>query len=458
MYNTIVKRFLAPAFELSTGTRGMKCLKDLEESQWWPRNKILELQNQRLKQLVRHAYTNVPFYRQIFDDRTLKPDDIECSADLIKLPVLTKQIVRGKFNSLIAKNVPSGQITKRYTSGSTGEPLMFYVDSQESTTRSYASSLRAYGWLGYKMGDKCVFIGQRHECHSTLEKVREKAKDFFERIKVFDVREMSVEEIPLISRAIENYRPEFMRGYPSAIYQLARFLEKEKKNNLRLKAIITIAEKVDDYQRDLFRKVFMCEAYSLYSATEAPNIASQCFSLRGYHITAENVIVEIVDSQGTPVPSGKDGRILVTDLYNKAMPFIRYDIGDTGAMSDQICSCSRGLPLLMKLDGRVSDNIVTKSGTSIPGLTLHQVFLARLEGVVQWQIVQESYEQVIVKLVLDRVYPKLHIEKLTSEILGHYQPVLGTDMGIIVEIVDQIPLTNSGKRRFIISKVGAVTP
>jgi phenylacetate-CoA ligase len=147
------------------------------------------------------------------------------------------------------------------------------------------------------------------------------------------------------------------------------------------------------------------------------------------------------------------GRILVTNLFNYAMPFIRYDIGDIGAISDQICSCGRGLPILMRLDGRVQDSIVTENGTSIPGLALHQHFLARLEGVLQWQIVQESYDKLLVKLVLDRVYPQSHVDELMSEIVGHYQPILGNDMIINVEFVNEIPLTRTGKRRFIISKV-----
>jgi phenylacetate-CoA ligase len=298
-----------------------------------------------------------------------------------------------------------------------------------------------------------VFLGLRQQYHSTIEKIKGMAQNYLERMKIFDVLAMSLGEIPLIARKIEAINPEFIRGYPSAIYLLARFLEKEGANKLRLKSIMTIAEKVEDYQRDLFRKVFRCEVYSLYSAREANNIASECSSHHGYHITAENILVEIVDNQGTPVPTGQGGRILVTDLFNRAMPFIRYDIGDIGALSDDACSCGRGLPILMKLEGRISDFIFPRSGKPIPGLSLNQHFFERLEGVIQWQIVQESYEKVLVELVLDRVYPKLHTDKLKSDIIGRYQPILGDDTVIGVEIVDQIPLTVNGKRRYVVSKV-----
>ncbi len=443
---------MAPLFDFSMGTKVIRCLKELEESQWWPRYKVLELQDQRLQHLLKHAYDNVPYYRRIFEERNLKPCDIGCSADLIKLPVLTKQLVRENFCSLVAKDVSPGKIRKKFTSGSTGEPFMFYIERKEDITRSYASSQRAYEWSGYQIGDKTVFVGQRKEYYSILEKAKEAAKDYFERIKLFAVQDISAREIPLIARGIQDFQPEFIRGYPSAIYLLAKFIEKEGTRKLRLKGITTIAEKVEDYQRDLFRKVFSCETYSLYSATEAPNIASECSSHCGYHITAENIIVEIVDNQNAPVPIGESGRILVTNLFNHTMPFLRYDIGDIGALSDHVCACGRGLPILMKLDGRISDFIITQDGMTIPGLSINQYFLDRMEGVVQWQIVQESYELLIFKLVLDRQYPPISPDRLISEIRDNYKPVLG-NMMISVEFVDHIPLTVTGKRKSIISKI-----
>ncbi len=453
MYNSFLSKFMVPIFDYSMGTQVKKCLREFEESQWWPRDKILELQNQRLMSLVKYAFENTSYYRRIFTERGLTPNDITCSEDLKKLPVLTKQIVRDNLNSLISKNVSPEQIRKRQTSGSTGEPLTFFSEKNKGISWSYAASQRAYGWAGYQIGDKCLFIGQKPEYHSLTERVRETTKNYLERMRKFDVQSLSVNAIPSVVKVIKDFRPEFIRGYPAALYLIARYLEREDITDIRLKAIMTIAEKTDDYQRELFRKVFKCEVFSLYSAGEAPNIAAECSSHAGYHITAENVIVDIVDDCDIPVPAGKDGRILITNLRNYVMPFIRYDIGDVGAISDDVCSCGRNLPILKKLEGRTSDFIFTKKGRAIPGLALHQHFLARLEGVAQWQIVQESYDKVSVKLVLDGVYPKTHTDKITSEILSRYNPILANDMNVVVEFVESIPLTRTGKRRFIISKV-----
>ncbi|MFC1980218.1 phenylacetate--CoA ligase family protein, partial [Chloroflexota bacterium] len=330
--------------------------------------------------------------------------------------------------------------------------LMFYVTKDEVFKWDFAVSQRAVGWSGYEIGDKFVLLALRRPYPSTMVKIRETAKDFFKRIMRFDVSGMSKETMPLIARKLEDFQPRFIMGYPSAMYLLAHFIEKEGKPRLRPRAIITGAEQLYDYQRELFRKVFQCETYSCYGSWEIRAIASECSQHSGYHITAENVILEIVNDEGKPVPLGEEGRILATNLHNNAMPFIRYDIGDVGALSDQACPCGRGLPLLAKLSGRTTDVILTRSGRTIPGIGLPWEFLAFL-GIEQFQIVQESYEKVMIKLILDREYPQSHVDELTREIISRYRPILGEDIDITVDFVDQISLTRMGKRRVVISNL-----
>lgn len=443
---------MAPVLDFARGTRTMKCLRELEESQWWPRDKILELQNQRLRKLLRHAYDNVPYYRRLFDDRALKPDDIECSEDLVKLPVLTKQLIRNNFDNLMAPGFPAKELIPNCTGGSTGEPLVFYSTRDDLYNWGFAAGQRAYRWAGNELGEKCLWLREIPTYRSTVDKFRGTAARFFERILFLDANEMSAEKLLLFVRKLEGFQPAFIRGYPSAIYLLARAIEKEGKPRLRLKAIITTSEQLYDYQRDLFSKVFQCETYSHYSSWEVHAIATECPEHSGYHIAAENVIVEIVDNAGKPVPAGEEGRILITNLHNYAMPFIRYDMGDLGVSSERTCPCGRGLPLLARLSGRTTDVIINRSGKSIPGIALYWDFLASL-GVEQFQIVQETYVKVVVKLVLGRGYPPEHLDELTREVVNQFQPTLGEDMAIAVEFVDQISPTEVGKRRVVISNL-----
>ena len=452
MYSWLARHILAPVLDFSRGTRTMRCLKELEKSQWWSRDKILELQNQRLRQLVRHAYDSVPYYRSLFDERALRPNDIECSADLMKLPILTKRLIRSNFDNLMAQGFPAKEIIPNSTGGSTGEPLKFYSTRNDLYNWGFAAAQRVYRWAGNEIGDKSVSLRELRPYRSIMEKFRETSAQFFERLILFDTREMSTEKLSLVVRKLEDFQPKYIRGYPSIIYLLARLIEREGKPRLRPKAIITTAEQLYDYQRDLYSKVFECETYDYYGAMESHAIACECAEHSGYHIATENVVVEIVGDEGEPVPVGEEGRILITNLHNYAMPFIRYDIGDVGVTSDKACPCGRGLPLLAALKGRTTDVIFTTSGKSIPGIALHWDFLASL-GVEQFQIVQESYERVVVKLVLGREYPEEHADKLTREITSQYRPILGEDMDIAIEFVDQILPTRAGKRRIVISNL-----
>lgn len=453
MYSLIAKNMLAPVLDSLRGTRTMRCLRELEQSQWWPRDKILELQNQRLRELVKHAYDKVPYYRRIFEEGGLKPGDIENSQALLKLPILTKQLIRENFDALQAQGFPAQGKILKYTGGSTGEPLVFYGTKGETSGWGYAAAQRAYGWGGYKVGERCLLLRERRQYKSAVENLRETLTLFFERGFLVEAKEMSATQLSLLTRKLEEFNPRFIRGYPSAIYLLARFIEREGKPRLRPKAIITTAEQLYDYQRDLFRKVFGCETYSHYGAREAHSIASECPEHHGYHIAAENVIVEIVDDAGEPVPVGKEGRILITNLHNYVMPFIRYDIDDAGVSADKACPCGRGLPLLGGLSGRTTDVILTRSGRAMPGLVLPWDIFAFL-GAEQFQIVQESYDKVVVKVVLGRKHQHNQAEKrISEEVIRKYRPILGEDIDIVVEFVDHIPATKTGKRRVVVSNL-----
>jgi phenylacetate-CoA ligase len=269
---------------------------------------------------------------------------------------------------------------------------------------------------------------------------------------LFDALELSEKRMPRFARRLETFQGAFLKGYPSAIYLMAHYLEKEGKPVIRPKAIITTGEELYDFQRELFSRVFGCEISSYYSTNEVNAIASECPEHSGYHISAENVIVEIVDDADKLVPVGGEGRILVTSLHNYGMPFIRYEIGDIGVSSDKICPCGRGLPLLAAINGRTDDVIFTESGKSIPIAALNCDFLASL-GVEQFRILQESYERAVIKIVLAKECEHEPMNKVARVIERHFRSELGKDMDIFVEFVDQIAPTRIGKRRLIISNV-----
>ena len=156
MYRWIARHLLAPVLDFWRGTKMLRCLKALEQSQWWPRDRILELQNKRLRWLIRHAYENVPYYRRLFDERALKPGDIKRAQDLVKLPVLTKRLIWDNFDDMMAQGVPSKEVIPQSTGGSTGETLKFYSTKDAYYNWGYAAAQRAYSWAGHEVGDKVI--------------------------------------------------------------------------------------------------------------------------------------------------------------------------------------------------------------------------------------------------------------------------------------------------------------
>jgi phenylacetate-CoA ligase len=453
MYRWIAGHLLAPVLDFLRGSRTLKCRKVLEQSQWWPRDRIIGLQNKRLRKLVKYAYKNVPYYRRLFDERGLKPGDIKGVQDLAKLPVLTKRLIRDNFDDITARGFPSKELLPNSTGGSTGEALKFYSTKDDQYNWGHAASLRAHRWVGYEVGDKVIaFYETGHRMLSRMDKFRGILSRFFERVLLISTKEMSPDRLLSRAKKLENFKPVIIRGYPSAIYLLARLIEREGKPRLRPRAIIVDSEQLYDYQRELFGKVFGCETFSHYDSFEIHPIANECPEHSGYHIAAENVIVEVVDGKGKPLPAGREGRIVITSLHNYAMPFIRYDIGDVGALSDKACPCGRGLPLLAKFSGRTTDFIYTKSGGVIPGMAVPWSFFPTL-GIEQFQIVQETYGEMLVKLVLDREYPEKRKDEITRKIIDFWRNRVSEDLEIRVKFVGQIPTTKAGKRRVIISKL-----
>ncbi|MBN1367623.1 MAG: phenylacetate--CoA ligase family protein [Dehalococcoidales bacterium] len=454
MYNWIAKNILARALDYQRGTRTIGCLHDLEISQWWPKDRILALQRERLSRLLRHAYDNVPYYHRIFDERGLKPSDIKSVEDLAKLPLLDKRIIRRNFDLIKARNIPAEDFLPLSTSGSTGEPLLFYSTKVDRYNWGYARTLRARRWAGYDIGDKAAEFGAIQTDITTLKFFTDETKRYFTRVMLSDVRRISDATLPQIARKLVSYNPKFLFGYPSALDLLSRYFQKHGPVNLRLEAVMTNSEQLYDYQRELFRKVFNCETYSRYGSWEVHVVAAECAERNGYHIAVEDVIVEIVDDAGNPLPPGVTGRILLTNLHNYAMPFIRYDIGDTAALSDKACPCGReGLPLMVNLNGRADAVIFTPSGKYIPGRALPGGrFFAGL-GIAKFQIVQESVDELVFNIVPDKYNNPAPQDLISREIEVCYRPILGPEVAIKVQFVSQIPPDKSGKMNVIVSKL-----
>ncbi len=437
MISQIIKNVIFPIGEFIQGTNIKTNLKNLERSQWWSYEQLEKLQIEKLRALMEHSYKNVPYYRDIFNKINLRPQDIKSQEDLSKLPMLTKSIARQNLSGLLARNLSKNQMMETYTSGSTGEPFKYYLD-KNAYSELWGAVYRAWRWAGYELGNKYAKISLYPR-----DEISKKVQDFFLRCKYICAVNITDDALIKHIKSLEQFKPSVIRGYPSMLYLMASNMEY---SNIRPKGVITSGEiLLPNYKKEIERK-FGCKVFDQYGGEGMP-IAFQCKEHSGYHIAMENVIVECL-KDNEPVREGEMGEIVITNLNNYAMPFIRYKIGDMGVMSDCECSCGRNLPLMKEIRGRDTDIIKTINGRYLTVFFFNLLFQDIL-GVDQYQIVQNSLDWLVVKIVTNPQFTLSDFELIKNSI----QKEAGSDVEINIEYVDTIPLEKSNKRRFVISKL-----
>ena len=452
-YNYVARHLLAPTLDVLRGTSAMREYAALQESQWWPKDRILELQSSRLRQLVPYCYARVPYYRRVMDEGGINPNNITSFESLARMPVTTKELIRAEPEAFMARGFPGGQLEKGRTGGSTGTPLEFFSTRDARMTHGFARALRARQWAGVEMGDPTVFITKSCAPTSVRSAVSYSLRRFCERFSRIDAERISDETLPSAVRQIERAHHPALIGYASAIYIVAAYIQETGIPAPPVAAVLYGGEPLHDFQKHTIRTVFGVEPLSKYSSFENYEIAMECPSQKGMHVAAEDLVVEVVDDDGNPLPSGVSGRVLVTNLHNYGMPLLRYDTGDVGAFVEARCECGRGLPLLSLSLARSGDILYTPSGKRISPLALGVSALASLP-VGQLQFVQELLDRVVIHLVLTQDIYGHDATGLKSRVANTFAPVLGEDVSIEVNFTDRIEPTSAGKHRFVISRLG----
>lgn len=423
-------------------------LQKLEQTQYLSREEIKEIQWNKLKNLLEHAYHTVPYYRGLFDEMEIHPNQIVTQDDIRKIPILTKEIINNNSISIISSKYRMKDLNKSSTGGSTGESLNFFIDKKTSSNRT-ATVTRNDRWAGLDIGDKNVRLWGAPFDTSFKNKFRDKIYSKLFQTVFMSSYNLSEENMQIYAKKLRTYKPKVIIGYSSSLYFFAQFLEENEIGVFSPKSIITSAEVLFDYQRELIEHVFGCEVFNRYGCREFSTIAQECSEHSGMHINAEHVYVECLKENGEPVAPGENGELVITDLDNYGMPFIRYKIGDVGVLSDEKCNCCRGLPLLEKLEGRTFDIIIGTNGRRFDGHFFSILLRTSVDGIKQFQVVQESKNELNIRIIVNEVFRQDSIAVLNDKIHEH----CGEDMQINFKIVDKISLTQSGKFRFVVSKI-----
>lgn len=440
----IVGAILLPLHERIMQRRTFQVYNELQKSQWWSREKIMAHQLARLRELVGVALTQTAAYGRLAGvDPDWRPESLD---DLAKLPLLDKPTIRANLDGLCNRTVPGGLIRKT-TGGSTGDPLVFYMDRQRQACDK-AARLLTHQWWGLPPGTPEAYVwGSPIELN-----VNDKLKRWRDRLTnewMISAHDLSETTIHTIVTRMRRFGPWSLYGYPSSLAQMCDLAADAglPLGVIPVRAIFSTAEVLHDHFRKKIAATFPgAPVINNYGSREGGFIAHECPHGR-MHVISEHVIVEIV-VDGKSVAPGTEGEIVITHVGNHAMPFIRYRTNDIGRLATETCPCGRGGVVMNMLLGRSNDFILTPDGRRLHGSALN--YLVRdIPTLRQYQFIQEALTSIRLLMVLEGELDPQIEERLRRQLYLR----LGRIVRFDIERVDHISPSESGKFRYVISKV-----
>jgi phenylacetate-CoA ligase len=372
----------------------LKLRRFLEKSQWFSDERLQEYQLSRLQRILDHAYTNVPYYRALFNREGIFPREFTCLEDLQKIPPLTKELVKKNKHFLVARNAERFSPISCRTSGSTGEPVEFYLD-RPSNVLEFCYYWRHWSWAGYRLGSLFSELASHH--FLTHPKRKNDIYSFYRpgRRLLLNSILLSYDRIGHYVVALRKYRPRFLKGLASTLYVFALLVKEKGIDDLEFEAVFSTGEMLLNQHRKTIEEVLHCKVYDSYGHMERTVAISEC-PCGGYHLNSDYGILEVQKETGGNMPGG--GTVLGTGLYNFSMPLIRYEVGDMveADHENSCCKCGRGLPLIKKIHGRKEDVIVTPDERIITSaFTLFEL----VNDIELGQIVQEKKDRIVLRIV-----------------------------------------------------------
>jgi phenylacetate-CoA ligase len=422
----------------------------LRKYQWKDLRQIEQVQFKKLKAILKHAYYYVPYYHRLFSNAKIKPEDIRNFEDMRKIPSISKQDIQRNFPDMVARGVNISRLPFGITSGSTGTPLKVIHDYLFTRGTSAASGYILFE-CGVRKSDNFVTVwGRESESIQWGKKyvrlwgaIGETVVPLFPPLKLVNV--------------LRLIKPDVLNTFPSVLCTLSNY----DVSGINPRIVFTQGESVTQHFRDLCQKMLGSELFETYGSVEFGSLAFECNEHHGLHMITNSALMEFVDETGEYVSSGEQGEIVVTGFLNHVMPFIRYRIGDLGIQTDEKCTCGRSWPLIKSIQGRINDYLVLPSGRKISWLYLIRVLRVILYNkisrenvftVSQYQIIQDRKDRIIVKLVKGKEFNPEMLEQIRRSLKKEFDK-LGENLEVVTQIVNEIPMERTGKRRLLISKI-----
>ena len=404
--------------------------------------KLSKFQEKYLKNLLFHAYKNVPYYRRVFENARCVHNGVVDLSKFNKIPMLTKEIIRNE--EILSIDYTTRKSYYNSTGGSTGEPIKFIQDDQYHKWKNATNKYYYQDMLGIdeEKVKKIVLWGSERDLFTGSIGLKTKIGVWLTNTIFLNSFRMTKEDMENYIKIINLHKPDLIRGYTGPLYELCRYAEKRNMTIFSPKILICAAETLTNEMRQKIETVFGTKVYNFYGSRETASLAGECkYGLM--HIFLFNDYVEILDNKNKPVKKGKEGRVIVTNLHNYSMPFIRYEVGDMAILGPEKCKCGSPLPTLKKVTGRITDHFIKEDGTIIPAeffISFFGVFWNK--GLIKkFQVIQEDYKKIRILIVqagnIDKSEKKFIEDKI--------KVAMGEDCEIAWDFVEDIPKTKSGK-------------
>jgi phenylacetate-CoA ligase len=441
----ITKYIAFPLQEYINKTRIFTTRDFLLHSQTWKLEQLESYQLDKLKRLIEHAYKNIPYYQNVFDEKHLKPSDIRSFDDLNKIPVLTKDIARRESKNLIDPNYNKYHFRRGATGGTSGVPLPVLWDSNDISF-TWGGYYRWFNWMGAEHYDKVAILwGARTVIKNKgIEELKSIFKDRYYNRLTINTFELNNSNIEKTLQQIEQFNPVILRGYLSSLIYVANYIKQNNiKINLNIKAISPTTETLLPPYRELLEQVFNAKVFDQFGCGETNSIAFECEQHSGMHLNMEHVYLENYNKPGVQ-------KVIFTNLDNFIMPFIRYENGDSVEFTNTECSCGRKHHLIKQIIGRSADNILLKNGSKVHGVfftdILREVFGDFTLNINRFQVYQSKDESVEFRIEPLPKFSENDKIKLESALEQFLKSVKITEM-------EKIPSDASGKFRYVVSEV-----
>ncbi len=396
-------------------------------------------QERYLRKIVLYAYTNVPLWKCLLDERGVAPDAIQTLGDLSKLPVINKQSFVGK---VVEDYIDSTRLTRSFwyvTSGTSGSPFTFMMSEHACDLKFVDFAILRFMW----------WRGSAYDRLSSVRLARIKIREKEQPDRLFVPVDGYLKDPAAAVHKIVAFNPEVLTSYPSILLDLARHL-RDNPTLARPKPtyVLSFGETLAPSARSFITEILGTEVYDRYGLEEIGAVGGECSAHNGFHINTESVIVEVTDDSYEAVSEGTEGRLIMTDLFNTGMPFIRYDTEDRGVISYEPCVCGLQSPRLW-IKGRYSAYL------TFPERRIHHLeFDGAMDGfmnlILQYQIVKKSDTLIVARIIRGPAFRDDIQERVRSSLAR----VVGDAIRISVEIVAELPITERGKSRIVVDESG----